>query len=259
MPIQINNNTIFKSFQSNYKNKIDLDKKILPTAGHQHKDDKLKKAAVLGASLVGIIAGLALVGRHQKLNPFTKKGYFALEYTAPAMSTIAGCSLVGGVGTGIALDPENKKSKLREAVQQFVGNIIFPTFMVGGGSKALGKFVDNINLPQLKSASKFATSMNFALKKLPHVALTTSLLGGGLFLGNKVANFLNNKIFEEKNNRKLRISDLSGHLDDACLATTLVAKGTNIGDKIGRLIPPALVVPGFIAGTKTANDNHHGH
>lgn len=255
--MQITNNTVFKSFQSNYKHKIDLDKKILPTKEREHKAEKLRKAAVLGASAIGIIAGLALVGKHQKLNPFTKKGYFALDYTAPAMSTIAGCSLVGGVATGIKLDPENKKSKLREGLQQFVGNIIFPTFMVGGGSKVLGKFVDNINLPKLKGASKLATSVNFALKKLPHVLLTTSLLGCGLFLGNKVANFINNKIFEEQNNRKLRISDLSGHLDDACLATTLVAKGTNIGDKIGRLIPPALVVPGFIAGTKTAHDNHH--
>lgn len=106
-----------------------------------------------------------------------------------------------------------------------------------------------------KNDKGLAKVFNHTAKNLPQVLATSSFLGFRLIMGNKFANFINNLIFKKKEYRELRFSDLSGHVDDVCLATTLIAKGTNLGDKIARFIPPALVVPGYVSGT--ARGNHH--
>lgn len=215
------------------------------------KNRKIKKAIIWGASATGMLLGLRAVGKMQKIKIFTLEGYKKISYDNPiTMTTIASASLVGGVSSGILLDKKHTKSKLREASQQMIGNIIFPIFSVTCGNNLFDSVKDKIKMPQLSGDKGFAKAFNHASKNLPQVFVTTALLGIGLFVGNKVANFINNFIFERRENRKLRFSDLSGHVDDVCLATTLVARGTNLGEKIARFIPPALIVPGYVAGTK---------
>lgn len=223
---------------------------------HSHKKDNGKKAIILGASLAGMLTGMRVVGKMQKLNAFTWSGYKKIDYNEVAMTIIAGLSLIGGVGSGILLDKKNTKSKLREASQQLIGNIIFPIFSVTYGKKLFDSIQDKIKMPQIKSEKNLAKMFNHASKHLPQVLATAGCLGVGLVVGNKFANLINNSIFERKEKRKLRFSDLSGHVDDVCVATTLVAKGTKLGDKIARFIPPALIVPGYVAGTKTVHNSH---
>lgn len=225
----------------------------------KRQNENLKKAVVLASSAAGMLIGLTMVGKMQRLKPFTLNGYKKINYDDIAMTTIAGSSLVGGLCSGIIVDSENKKSKLREGLQQTIGNIIFPIFTATKGEKLFSKVKDKIKMPQIKSDKPLAKAFNYVshkLRKLPQVLAVAASLGVGLIVGNKVANFVNNLIFDKKEHRKLKFSDLSGHLDDACFATTLVAKGTSLGDKIAKFIPPALIVPGYVTGTKTCNDTH---
>lgn len=258
--MNIRNNIEFSNFKNTAKLLENIDYTIKNQTPEKHnitrKNENIKKAAVLTAALVGMLVGLKLVGKQQKMDVFLPKNYKKIDYNTKALTTIAGCSLFGGVGTGIATDRKNTKNKLREAVQQMIGNILFPIFAVTKGNDLFDNVKDKIKMPQLSSNKGIAKHLNYALKQLPNVVVTTVLLAAGLWVGNKVANFTNNLIFGKKEDRKLKFSDLSVHIDDACLATTLVAKGTSLGSKIAHIIPPALIVPGYIAGSQSENHHH---
>lgn len=230
-------------------------KRQIESRSHE-KNENLKKAVILTASIAGMLAGIKLVGKMQNLKTFTLEGYRKINYDTPAMTTIAGASLIGGLGAGLALDFEDRKNKIRESIQQMIGNIIFPIFTVTQGKSLFEKFKNKIKMPQIKNDTGFAKVFNHASKNSPQVAATAALLGAGLFMGNKFANFVNDLIFNKKEQRDVKFSDLSAHVDDLCFATTLVTKGTNFGHAIAKLIPPALIVPGYVAGTKKNFDNH---
>lgn len=251
MNIVIPNNPVFAKFQQNCPVQANINKQSENQQSKKNeKSEKLKKALVLTSAAAGIMTGLILVGKQQKLDVFTKKGYSAIDYSAKAMSTIACCSLVGGVSTGIALDKKNTKYKIREGIQQFVGNIIFPITAVAGGEWIYKNYGAKIKTPSLKGNAELIKGFNLALNRMPRVATTIASLMVGLFIGNKVGNYINNLIFKDKQSRKLEITDASGHLDDFCLGASLVTRGTAISDVVSKFIPPALIVAGYVAGTK---------
>lgn len=161
-------------------------------------------------------------------------------------------SVGGGLLGGIAFDnKENYNSKFRESIIQMVGNIATPLACVWAGMAGFKKLEPSIEkfIPKLKSAN----AQKF-LKGVPSVLATGASLVAGIFLGNKVGNVINKNAFRVDDNRKIKISDMSPHLDDLCLAISLVAAnskfGANnkVGDTIARFIPAALVVAGVTTG-----------
>jgi hypothetical protein len=74
-------------------------------------------------------------------------------------------------------------------------------------------------------------------------------LSVGIFLGNRVSNLINEKLYHKKVNRNICPTDFAPHLDDICMATTMMNKESSFGAKLGRIIPLALLVPGYETGT----------
>lgn len=247
---------------------------------HGHSNlSKPKKAFILLSSLLGTTAALAIIGKQQKLNVFKLSELKKVNFEAKEIIYLAAGSVIGGLSSGFLVDRTNKRDKFRESIQQFVGNIIFPISFVFGANKIWQKASKNVKLPQLSENSTISKRMsaaceklanlihlsslkkinsvkiiNAVIKSLPDVAATFIGLGAGILVGNKAAVLLNNKIFKENQERKIKISDFAAHVDDTLIGATLVANNVAesssiIGSTASKLIPPALVVPGYMAGT----------
>ena len=75
------------------------------------------------------------------------------------------------------------------------------------------------------------------------------LLGVGIFLGNRVSNLINDKMYHKKVDRNIRATDFAPHLDDVCMSVSMMNQSSTFGSKLGRVIPLALIVPGYETGT----------
>lgn len=161
-----------------------------------------------------------------------------------AVSILALSSVGGGLLGGALFDKkENMNAKYRESVIQLLGNVFTPLACVSLGMSGFKKIEPKV-LDILKLTEK-----TDKIKGIPGVIASGLCLVSGIFLGNKVGNSLNEKCFRIKDNRKLKLSDMSPHIDDLCLATSLVAAKSSIGDYVSRIIPVALLVPGLTVGT----------
>ena len=96
--------------------------------------------------------------------------------------------------------------------------------------------------------SKFVTG-NKILKILAPTIVSGSSLAGGIILGNKVSNKLNGRFSGEKVDRGVRLTDFAPHLDDVCLAITLMAENSPFGSIVSKFVPVALTVAGIETGT----------
>lgn len=200
-----------------------------------------------------------------------------LEFEEPEILTMAGGSVIGGLAGGAIFDDKKHfKAKARESVNQMLGNIIVPVMCVGGMSRVYDKFRDNILgiVPQFKYSKdnillkKFSSKMqpqtlekmdnilkntvkytNKFLKILPPSAMTAAALGVGIIAGNKVSNFINEKVFHKKVERKIQGTDFAPHVDDLSMAITLMADKSAVSSVISRTIPAFLCVPGIEVGT----------
>lgn len=217
-----------------------------------------QKLAILGASTAGMAAGLVLCGKFQGLNIFKKEQFKKLKFDGIEIFTLAACSMIGGLLAGIAVDKTNKDDKLSEAMQQMVGNVIFPIAFVAGGNYIYEKIKPHIKFPKTNNRV-----LNAVIHSMPQILVTAAGLWGGLVVGNKFANSINNKIFKKNEAWEMEISDFASQVDDTLLGASLISKklsatqssasvasGTSfISSAATKLIPPALVIPGYIAGT----------
>ncbi len=150
-------------------------------------------------------------------------------------------SVGGGLIGGAIFDKkENMKAKYRESIIQLIGNISTPLFCVAGGMRVFDHFE-----PKILNSMKFLKGNG---QKIPGAVASAACLTAGIFLGNKVGNTINEKAFGVKDNRKIKLADMSPHIDDLCLAITLVAAQSNIGPIVSRIIPAALMVAGVSTG-----------
>ena len=90
---------------------------------------------------------------------------------------------------------------------------------------------------------------NKVLKSIPNGVCTLGLLGLGLYLGNKVSNFLNEHIYHKKVDRNMKFTDCAPHVDDVCMAVSMMNEESPFAAKLERVIPLALLVPGYETGT----------
>lgn len=233
------------SFSSNNKNKP----KELDFLSNK------QKTAILGASTAGMIGGLALCARRQNLNIFKWEDFKQLKIESLEILALAAGSLVGGLSGGLLVDKTNRKDKFRETLQQFVGNIVFPITFVAAGNCVYDKIVQKTGFKMPKFENKV---LNAVIKSLPPVVVVLGSLTAGVLAGNEVANAMTNKIFVENEDRDIKLTDLAAHVDDTLLGASLVAQNLSpagsvasggVSSVASRLIPPALVIPGYMAGT----------
>lgn len=245
------NNTSFKGQEHNSSNNLSTK----------------QKATILASSALGMTPVIATLA-HRKgfsLNPiriaktpikdwaifkFSPKGKYIHFGPAQIIATAIG-SVVGGFIGGSIVDKDNISAKKREVVNQVLGNVLVPVGCVGGGAKLYNKFANKIEsyIPQIKSPKKSAQIFNKVLKSVPNGVCTLGLLGLGLYLGNKVSNFLNEHIYHKKVDRNMKFTDCAPHVDDVCMAVSMMNEDSPFAAKLERVIPLALLVPGYETGT----------
>lgn len=165
---------------------------------------------------------------------------------------LAAASVVGGLAGGLAFDDKKyRKSKIRESVNQLLGNVAVPVACVGAVSRlykankpAILSFI-----PQIKETGKVSSMFNKVLKGIPFSIATIASLGIGIVAGNRVSNLLNEKVFHKKVDRKIKGTDFAPHVDDLGMAVSLMAEKSKGASFITRTVPAFLCVPGYEVGT----------
>lgn len=218
--------------------------------------DKILKPVVLLSAMGGVFMAVLNIAKCQKVKIFETKKFTdifkntsKLKYEWKEIVKLASGSILGGLTAGLLLDGENKKAKCMEGLQQMVGNILIPIGCVTIASKLLNKYEDKINIPKINSENSIAKYINKNSRGAIKTLGTLAALALGIEVGNLTANKLNQIIFNKKERRKIELGDFSGHLDDVCLASTLIAPDNKFFQKVGQLIPIALLVSGYETGT----------
>lgn len=222
------------------------------TVSQKNNNQRKNKAVVTAASIAGSALGVA--GTVAGLYAIAKKGNPAtsllnLKYAEKDALLIGAGSIVGGLAGGLIADhnKENINPKLREASQQFVGNTLFPIVTSAFANKALDK--SGFKLPQINSTSKIAKIANVALAAAPKVVVTLASLIGGMQVGNKLMNTVNNKIFKEDVKHSIAPEDMLVHSDDICLTANMLLKDTKVISSItSKALPLTMIIPGAKAG-----------
>lgn len=241
----------------------------------QKKSNKLK-VGVLLTTLAGVAIAHAAILKTKgySLNPvkiFSKPlkewGIFGAKYEGeefeklkvksikdflkkyPVESLVVSTSLgsiAGGLVGGKLFDKkDNMKAKYRESIIQLVGNVATPLICVSQGLRGFKKIEPKI-LNFLQGSRK--APLGRIVKGIPNILATTICLVTGILLGNKVGNAINKNVFKCDDNRKIKVADMSPHIDDLCLSLSLVAANSPIGGYVSRVIPAALMIAGFSTG-----------
>ena len=214
------------------------------------KNKKRVKAASLAGSALGIAAGVAGVyAIAKKGNPLTTLSN--LKYAEKDVLLLGAGSVVGGlIGGSIAdNDKSNVKSKIREASNQFVGNMVFPVATLAVANKILDK--TGFKLPKINSNSKPAKVANAILAVAPKAVVTVASLMGGMEVGNKIIDSINNKIFKEESKHSFAPEDMLLHSDDICLTANMLLKDVgSISSITSKALPLTMLISGVKTGIK---------
>lgn len=230
------------------------------------------KAGAAISSLTGMGLTLAAIVKKQgfSLNPKTVKKFplkdwaifriankkqpdrKLLEIEEKEIISLAAGSVAGGLIGGAIFDKKNMKAKGREALTQLIGNVLIPVGFVGGVSRVYKKYENRIKnvMPQIGlENNKYINFANKFIKNIPAIGLTAGALVAGIWTGSKVTNFINEKFFGQKKERKIKSTDFAPHVDDLCLAVTLMgSKNSPVASSITRVVPLFLSVPGYQVG-----------
>lgn len=229
------------------------------------------KLGVFSTTFLGVATAFAILAKSKgaSLNlikilkePITKESakswsLYKMDYKMPEILSLGAGSILGGLLGGVIFDKrDNLKAKFREALIQYVGNICAPLTCIGTGIWAYQKYKEPImkhrfsteQLKWLKINKKYTEELDKLLKKGPKFAITALGLVTGVFLGNKIGNILNEEIFKIKDNRKLKATDMSPHIDDVCYAVSLADENNPITHAVSRVVPAALMIAGYQTG-----------
>lgn len=194
----------------------------------------------------------AIFRLYNKDNPSKK----LVELEGPQIVELATASVAGGLLGGVIFDDKKHvKAKLRESVNQLLGNVLVPIGSVWLASDLYKKYKTNILkfVPQIKEAGKGAALFNKVLKAVPGSIATIASLGFGIYAGNKVSNFINEQIFNKKVDRQIKGTDFAPHVDDLGMAISLMSEKSKFSSFVQRIVPPFLCVPGIEVGTHRDN------
>ncbi len=217
------------------------------------------KAGVLATTILGVVSATALCMKAKGFNISNKEGILNglknLEYEGYVVPAIAAGSIGGGLlGGALFDDKKNMKAKLREAAIQMFANVLIPLFCV---EKLGGLFKSKVKNPIMKKLNLPLTGENLPKKarvvaSLFDIGSLVFSLGSAMVLGNRATNLMNEKIYNIRDDRSLKVADLSGHVDDSCLALSRAFDKTSpigaVSAKVSRIIPAALLVCGYSSG-----------
>lgn len=175
-----------------------------------------------------------------------------MEIEEKEILILAGASAAGGLAGGAVFDEKKHfKGKVRETVNQLLGNVAVPVACVSAVAHLYDKNKAKIlsNVPQAPGLGKKTAIFNKLLKALPSAAMTIAALGAGIVGGNKLSNFINDKVYHKKVERKIKTTDFAPHVDDISMAVTLMADKSALSTAITRTVPAFLCVPGYQIGT----------
>ena len=137
-------------------------------------------------------------------------------------------STVGGLSAGILVDDKkHRKAKLKDSVNQLVGN----TFVPFG----------------------FLALANKITKPLPKVWQTLVAIGtlfSTTFLGHNIANKVNEKLFKEDSNYKTGMKDFITDFDDVFFAASTVMGSKWLYKLTATICPVTYATHGFLAGCR---------
>ena len=137
-------------------------------------------------------------------------------------------STLGGLLAGLAVDkPETRKYKYKDSVNQLVGN----TFIPFG----------------------FLALANKITKPLPKIWQTMVGIGtliSTTFLGHKVANKINEKVFKEDSGYKCTLKDFLCDIDDFVFAASTVMNNKTLYKLTASVCPITYAVYGYLAGCR---------
>lgn len=231
-----------------------------------------QKAVVLASAAAGMTPVLAFLA-HKKgfsLNPVKIfktpiKDWALFKYSpleksiefkpAPIIATATSSVAGGFIGGALVDDKSNLRAKKREVLSQLLGDVIVPIGCVWLGSIAYNKVADKLvkAMPKIAKDTKFANVFNKISENLPNALATVLSLGVGIIAGNKVSNEINEKLYHKPVQRGIKATDFAPHVDDLCMATSMMNQGSLFASKIARVIPLALLVPGYETGTAQEN------
>ena len=105
----------------------------------------------------------------------------------------------------------------------------------------------NISIPiiTVETFAKFG-------KKFGKLAQAASAIAGiftGVYVANILMNKLGNLLFSNKNERGVKATDFSAHVDDMVVAASYISDNKYV-HSIARIVPLALMIPGYEVGTK---------
>ncbi len=217
----------------------------LPSTKVQSNEDKALEKKVKIASLVGstitTLLYLFALAKGTNKKAFKFKDILNVDFDSTIRTIgLATSALVGGLGGGILFDkPKSNKPKLKEAVHQFLGNIVTPITIVG------------IATSQIKK-------QNYSMWKSALLGGAAALFGVGLGVtgGNKIASIVNEKIFKEDDTRKVGVKDFGIHVDDILVVMGMTDLGAAVKSFVSKALPAIFLICGYEAGTKREQQNH---
>ena len=211
-----------------------------PLKGLVKKDHEgtVKRAALAGSAIT-TIAYLFAMAKFDKKSAFKLKSMLNVNFdNMYRVMGLATSAVIGGLAGGLITDKkENRKAKLKEAVHQFLGNIVTPIAIVGVAT-------DRIKKRNFSNVKGILLSGAAAI-----VGVVTGVTGG-----NYVASKVNKAIFKENDDRKLSAKDFGIHIDDLLTVAALSPGTEAIKGFISKALPAIFLICGYEAGTKTAQD-----
>ena len=219
---------------------------------HPHKEPpaKVKVGSLVGAA-TGALGAAFLLAKHQSKLLKKPVNILNMKYSELGIQAVATSSLVGGLAAGVALDePKYRKAKFREGVHQAIANIMFPILLIGTANKLYEKVKPKVKLPQLPNTTKLNKVVNATIQVLPNLAITAAGLVGGVCLGTKVSNKINECAEHHCHERKVKPLDFIYHPDDVATALVLADKNGVVQKVVGKVIPPIFTLCGYETGIK---------
>ena len=189
----------------------------------------------------------AIFRLYDKNNPLKKD----ITLEGKEILELASASVAGGLAGGLIFDDKKyRKSKIRESVNQLLGNVMVPIACVWGISELYKKNKSTIMklVPQIKETGKSSKVFNEVLKAVPFSVATLGALTIGIFAGNRVSNFINEKVYHKKVERDIKATDFAPHVDDIGMAVSMMAEKSKGASMIQRTVPMFLCVPGYETG-----------
>lgn len=180
---------------------------------------------------IAVVAGTALAtGAYvaHMVKSKNLKGISQLEMGIKEGIGLCTASTIGGLSAGLLADkPNHRKAKLKDGVNQLIGNTLIPFGFLAVANKCTK-----------------------GLSKLSQTLIAIGTLVATTFLGHAVANKVNEKVFKEDSGYKCTIKDFATDFDDIFFAASTVMKNKKLYQITAGLCPLTYMTHGYLAGCR---------